>query len=90
MESAGIYWKSIYGSLEDSGLPTYVVNARHVKQVPSRKTDVQDNQWLATLGRYGLLRPSFIPPKDLRELRMLTRQRQKIQSMLSAETNRLH
>jgi len=90
MESTGIYWKSIYGSLEDSGLQTFVVNARHVKQVPGRKTDVQDSQWLATLGRYGLLRPSFIPPKDLRELRMLTRQRQKIQSMLSAETNRLH
>ena len=90
MESTGIYWKSIYGSLEDSGLQTFVVNARHVKQVPGRKTDVQDSQWLATLGRFGLLRPSFIPPKDLRELRMLTRQRQKIQSMLSAETNRLH
>lgn len=90
MESTGIYWKSIYGSLEDFGLQTFVVNARHVKQVPGRKTDVQDSQWLATLGRYGLLRPSFIPPKDLRELRMLTRQRQKIQSMLSAETNRLH
>lgn len=90
MESTGIYWKSIYGSLEDAGLQTFVVNARHVKQVPGRKTDVKDSQWLATLGRYGLLRPSFIPPKDLRELRMLTRQRQKIQSMLSAETNRLH
>lgn len=90
MESTGIYWKSIYGSLEDAGLQTFVVNARHVKQVPGRKTDVQDSQWLATLGRYGLLRPSFIPPKDLRELRMLTRQRQKLQSMLSAETNRLH
>lgn len=90
MESTGIYWKSIYGSLEESGLQTFVVNARHVKHVPGRKTDVQDSQWLATLGRYGLLRPSFIPPKDLRELRMLTRQRQKIQSMLSAETNRLH
>jgi transposase len=90
MESTGIYWKSIYGSLEDAGLQTFVVNARHVKQVPGRKTDVKDSQWLATLGRFGLLRPSFIPPKDLRELRMLTRQRQKIQSMLSAETNRLH
>lgn len=90
MESTGIYWKSIYQSLEDARINTFVVNARHVKQVPGRKTDVQDSQWLATLGRFGLLRPSFIPPRDLRELRMLTRQRQKLQGMLSAETNRLH
>jgi transposase len=90
MESTGIYWKSIYQSLEKATIQTFVVNARHVKQVPGRKTDVQDSQWLATLGRFGLLRPSFIPPQDLRELRMLTRQRQKLKSMLSAETNRLH
>ena len=90
MESTGIYWKSIYQSLESAGIQIFVVNARHVKQVPGRKTDVQDSQWLATLGRLGLLRPSFIPPQDLRELRMLTRQRQKLQGMLSAETNRLH
>lgn len=90
MESTGIYWKSIYQSLELTKIKTFVVNARHVKQVPGRKTDVNDSQWLATLGRFGLLRPSFIPPQDLRELRMLTRQRQKLQGMLSAETNRLH
>lgn len=90
MESTGIYWKSIYQSLELAKIKTFVVNARHVKQVPGRKTDVNDSQWLATLGRFGLLRPSFIPPQDLRELRMLTRQRQKLQGMLSAETNRLH
>lgn len=90
MESTGIYWKSIYQSLENAKIQTFVVNARHVKQVPGRKTDVKDSQWLATLGRFGLLRPSFIPPQDLRELRMLTRQRQKLQGMLSAETNRLH
>ena len=90
MERTGIYWKSIYQSLENAKIQTFVVNARHVKQVPGRKTDVKDSQWLATLGRFGLLRPSFIPPQDLRELRMLTRQRQKLQGMLSAETNRLH
>lgn len=90
MESTGIYWKSIYRSLEAAEIQTFVVNARHVKQVPGRKTDVKDSQWLATLGRFGLLRSSFIPPQDLRELRMLTRQRQKLQGMLSAETNRLH
>jgi transposase len=90
MESTGIFWKSIYESLENASIQTFVVNARHVKQVPGRKTDVKDSQWLATLGRLGLLSPSFIPPKDLRELRMLTRQRQKLKGMLSAETNRLH
>jgi len=81
MESTGIYWKSIYQSLEDAKVNTFVVNAQHAKQVPGRKTDVQDSQWLATLGRFGLLRPSSIPPRDLRELRMLTRQRQKLQGM---------
>ena len=76
--------------MENAKIQTFVVNERHVKQVPGRKTDVKDSQWLATLGRFGLLRPSFIPPQDLRELRMLTRQRQKLKGMLSAETNRLH
>ncbi|PIE57369.1 MAG: hypothetical protein CSA33_08850 [Desulfobulbus propionicus] len=77
-----IFFKSIYESLEDTGLQAFVVNARHVKQFPGRKTDVKDSQWPATLGRYGLLRPSFIPPRNLPELGMLTRQRQKILSML--------
>jgi transposase len=90
MESTGIFWKSIFASLEEAGIKTYVVNARHVKKVPGRKTDVSDSQWLATLGRLGLLKPSFIPPKDLRELRLITRQRVKLQGMLAAETNRLH
>ena len=73
MESTGIFWKSIFASLEEAGIKTYVVNARHVKKVPGRKTDVSDSQWLATLGRLGLLKPGFIPPKDLRELRLLDR-----------------
>jgi len=90
MESTGIYWKSIYASLEDAEIKAYVVNARYVKQVPGRKTDVLDSQWLASLGRFGLLKPSFIPPKDLRELRLITRQQMKLQSMLAAEKNRLH
>jgi transposase len=90
MESTGIFWKSIFASLEEAGIATYVVNARHVKQVPGRKTDVSDSQWLATLGRLGLLKPGFIPPKDLRELRLISRQRIKLRGMLAAETNRLH
>jgi len=90
MESTGIYWKAIYAALEDAGIETRVVNARHVKQVPGRKTDVQDSEWLAELARCGLLRSSFIPPRDLRELRLLTRYRRKLTGMLSAEKNRLH
>ena len=90
MESKGIYWKNIYAALEKRSLPVSVVNARHVKQVPGRKTDVQDSQWLARLARYGLLRGSFIPEKDLRELRLVARYRTKVQRTLSGELNRLH
>jgi len=90
MESTGIYWKNIYAALEKKGLRVSVVNARHVKQVPGRKTDVKDSQWLARLARYGLVRGSFIPPKDLRELRLIARQRTKINRMLASEKNRLH
>lgn len=90
MESTSIYWKAIFEALEGAGLNAHVVNARHVKAVPGRKTDVQDSQWLASLARFGLLRPSFIPPEDLRQLRLLTRRRTKIQGMLAGEKNRLH
>ena len=67
-----------------------MVNARHVKNVPGRKTDVADAQWLATLARAGLLRQSFIPPADIRHLRLIARQRQKLGGMLASEKNRLH
>lgn len=65
MESTGIYWKSPFEALEEAGIPAFVVNARHVKNVPGRKTDVQDSEWLAQLARCGLLRNSFIPPRDI-------------------------
>ncbi|MGE0049705.1 MAG: IS110 family transposase [Acidithiobacillus sp.] len=90
MESTGIYWKSLYAALEKVGIQAQVVNARHVKQVPGRKTDVGDAEWLATLARAGLLRGSFVPPAQLRELRLIARQRQKLVGMLSSEKNRLH
>ena len=90
MESTGIYWKNIYAALEKKGLRVSVVNARHVKQVPGRKTDVKDSQWLARLARYGLVKGSFIPPKDLRELRLIARYRTKLKGMLASEKNRLH
>lgn len=90
MESTGVYWKQTYEALEDGGLKVYVVNARYVKNVPGRKTDVMDSEWLAELGRCGLLKPSFIPPRDFRELRLLIRYRRKLKAVLSAERNRLH
>jgi len=90
MESTGIYWKSPYAALESVGIAAWVVNARHVKNVPGRKTDVADAQWLATLARAGLLRASFIPPADIRHLRLIARQRQKLGGMLASEKNRLH
>jgi hypothetical protein len=67
------------------GIHSLVVNARHVKHVPGRKTDIGDAQWLATLTRAGLLRGSFVPPAKLRELRLISRQRQKLVGQLSAE-----
>ncbi len=90
MESTGIYWKSVYEAIEREEVKVCVVNARHVKNVPGRKTDVGDSEWLAELARCGLLRASFIPPHDLRELRLLTRYRGKLVGTLSAEKNRLH
>lgn len=90
MESTGIYWKAIYSTLEEFDVRAMVVNARHIKQVPGRKTDVKDAEWLATLGLYGLVRASFIPPKDFRELRILTRYRRKLSGCLGSEKNRLH
>jgi transposase len=90
MESTGIYCKSPFAALEAVGIVAWVVNARHVNAVPGRKTDVADAQWLATLARAGLLRASFIAKADLRSLRHIARQRQKLGGMLASEKNRLH
>ena len=90
MESTGVYWKSVYAALEEAGIAAHVVNAHHVKNVPGRKTDIADSEWLAQLGRFGLVKPSFIPPRDLRELRNVTRYRQKLGQACAAEKNRLH
>lgn len=90
MESTGIYWKSPYAALEKQGVRALVVNARHVKQVPGRKTDIADAQWLATLARSGLLRGSFVPPDIFRSLRLVARQARKLSGMVASEKNRLH
>jgi transposase len=88
MESTGVYWVPVYAVLEGK-FELVVGNAQHIKQVPGRKTDVSDSQWLAQLLRCGLIRPSYIPPKPLRELRDLLRYRRKLVGGRSAERNRL-
>lgn len=90
MESTGIYWKSVYAHLENAGVTAWVVNAHRVKHVPGRKTDVADSEWLAVLARFGMVKASFIPPKDLRELRLVSRYRRKLNAMRASELNRLH
>jgi transposase len=90
MESTGVYWKSPNAALERAGIRAWVVNSRHVKTVPGRKTDIADAQWLATLARAGLLSGSFIPHVALRNLRLIDRQRQRLGGMLASEKNRLH
>jgi transposase len=87
MESTGVYWMHLYELIEEVTKPM-VVNASHVKKVPGRKTDVGDAQWLAELGAHGLLRPSFVPPREIRELRTAARYRTRLVFMRSAVRNR--
>ena len=88
MESTGVYWKPVYAILEGA-LEIVVANAQRVKNVPGRKTDVKDAEWIADLLLHGLLKASFVPPKPIRELRDLTRYRRKLVESRSAERNRL-
>ncbi len=89
MESTGSYWKPFVNILEAHGIPFMVVNARHMKNVPGRKYDTGDAEWIAQLARSGLLRPSYIPCRDQRELRELVTYRKSLIQMLTAELNRL-
>jgi transposase len=88
MEATGVYWKPIYNLLEDR-FTLLLVNARHVKHVPGRKTDVKDCQWLAQLLQAGLLQPSFIPARPQREFRELTRHRSQLVAEKARVANRL-
>ncbi len=101
MEATGIYWFPIYEALESEGIEIFVVNGRHVKNVPGRKTDVLDSEWLRELHTFGLLRSSFIPESDIRKLRYFMRLRkdhvgskarsiQHIQKNLDAMNIKLH
>ncbi|QCO98216.1 IS110 family transposase [Arthrobacter sp. 24S4-2] len=89
MEATGDYWKPFYYLLEDAGFEVMLVNARHVKNLPGRKSDVADATWLAQLGAHGLVRGSFVPPEPIRQLRDLTRARTAITRERGREIQRL-
>jgi transposase len=88
MESTGVYWRPVYAVLEGD-FDLIVGNARHIRNVPGRKTDVKDAEWIADLVRHGLIAKSFVPPPPLRELRDLLRYRRKLVESQAAERNRL-
>ncbi len=90
MEATGQYWKPVWYVLEERGFELLLVNARHVKILPGRKTDVGDAAWLCELLEHGLLRGSFVPPPAIRELRDLTRYRKRLIQTHTAETQRIH
>jgi len=89
MEATGDYWKPFYYLLEDGPFEVMLVNARHVKNLPGRKTDVSDAAWLAQLGAHGLVRGSFVPPEPIRQLRDLTRTRTTLVRERAREIQRL-
>jgi transposase len=89
MESTGVYWKPVYTLLETE-FECWLLNAQHLRNVPGRKTDVADAAWIAQLVAHGLVRPSFVPPKEIRELRELTRYRKTVIQERSREAQRLH
>lgn len=89
MESTGVYWMPVYTILEGQ-FDIVIGNATHIKQVPGRKTDIKDSEWIADLLRHGLIKRSFVPPKPLRELRELLRYRRKLVESAMSERNRTH
>jgi transposase len=88
MEATGVYWKGVYYALEDR-FEVWLCNAHHVKNVPGRKTDMSDAEWLADVAAHGMVRPSFVPPPPIRELRELTRYRKTQIDARVAEIGRL-
>jgi transposase len=89
MESTGVYWKPIYNILEGR-FTVLLVNSRHLKQVPGRKSDIRDCQWIAQLLQCGLLKGSFIPERSQRELRDLTRHQAQLADEKTRTVNRIH
>ena len=89
MESTGVYWKPVYNVWEPLGLKVIIGNATHIKNVPGRKTDVKDSEWIAQLHRFGLIRPSFVPEGVYQRLRLLSRHRTNLVEDLSRVKNRV-
>jgi transposase len=89
VESTGVYWKPVFNVLERAGIPVRLANAQHIKNLPGRKTDVSDAEWIATLLRHGLVRESFVPPPEIRALRELTRYRTTLVRQRADECNRI-
>lgn len=88
MESTGVYWRPVYYLLEDH-IECWLLNAQHLRNVPGRKTDVKDAEWICQLVEHGLVRPSFVPPREIRELRDLTRYRKALIEERTREVQRL-
>ena len=89
MESTGVYWKPVMNALEGPELRVRIVNARHIKYVPGHKTDKKDSAWICQLLLAGLLKKSYVPPREQRELRDLTRYRKKLIQNIASEKNRI-
>src|ERR1700760_2527227 len=89
MQSTGVYWIPLYEILEEHGLEVYLVNARHTKNLPGRKSDVQESQWLLKLHAFGLLNNSFQPTDEIRVARSLWRQRGNLTAMASSTIQRM-
>ena len=89
MESTGVYWKPVFNVWNPMGLKVIVGNATHIKNVPGRKTDLNDSQWIAELHRFGLIRPSFIPDGEFQRMRLLSRHRTNLTEDLARVKNRI-
>ena len=89
MESSGIFWKPVFNVFNPLGLKVIVANAAHIKNVPGRKTDMNDSQWIAELHRFGLIRPSFIPDGEFQRMRLLSRHRTNLTEDLARVKNRI-
>ena len=92
MESTGVYWCPVYEALEgayDGKMELIVTNARHMSNVPGKRSDINDSEWIASLLRAGLLRASFIPPVDIRQLRQMTRYRKNVVGDINTQKNRI-
>ena len=90
MESTGVFWKCVWNIIEDEKYEIKLANAQEIKNMPGRKTDVKDSQWIAELLRCGLIKGSFVPGVEIRELRDLTRYKRKVKQQMSSEKNRIH